>query len=498
MLPCEVIEEIMRIVIHDQFTSHSLCRFRRTAYAWFSQVLHVCRYLRHVSLRCPALWSYIDTSWNHLVETLIQMSLSASLTVIVQFNEQPTMQDNNAIHLVLGEMHRVKNVQFHGEALALDFLRFTLPSSTPNLETLVLTSTILSGFPNTLIKCLQNISDEEEGDLRLRKLFIFNVAVPTDINPCMLRGLRYLKISAFFDWGHTGPSYIPNASNVCQIIEILSQCQNLVEFEFNDYHNLHPSGESDPDDFAALVALPRLQRLHLTLHANSCISLLRHISLPPGVSLYMSGEYNIGPNSTIPPECLAGYKCINVHTSDGLTITADIPNQQTLEIHIPSRRWEELSWEDLCKIVSCILGPSLREVETLILDDYSSIFSQNLGSKEALKPLLASLSHIERLQMSFVTRSTVENLVDALSDTTSTDVTCPKLRIFELHNKTPTRSVTSDFKASTWAKVISCISWRRELGACLERLDISDCGHAIPDAEQICILSSLVGDLRLS
>ncbi|TDL14719.1 hypothetical protein BD410DRAFT_168294 [Rickenella mellea] len=161
MLPHKIVGDIMRMIVHDQFSSHSKRGADGKAYTWLPQALHVCRYLRSVAF------------------------------VNVQLNEteDATSLDNQATHPVLQEMHRIKSLQFHGTTLHSDLLCLILRIEAPCLENLVMTSLNFSELPvpffGNPVSCGK--------DMNLKRLFVFNTLVPTQ--PHVLQNLQFLKIN---------------------------------------------------------------------------------------------------------------------------------------------------------------------------------------------------------------------------------------------------------------------------------------------------------------
>ncbi|TDL20597.1 hypothetical protein BD410DRAFT_899500 [Rickenella mellea] len=463
MLPHEIVGDIMSMIVHDQFSLHSKHRTDGKAYTWFPQALHVCRYLRSVALECSPIWSYIDTSWPHLVGELLRRSRSAPLTAVVQLNENgdPTTPDNQAIQLVLEEMHRVKSLQFH--------------------ENLVVTSLNLSYLPTGLFG---NPASKIK-DMNLKRLFVFNVRVPTELQ--ILRGLQYLKINRCSRPEHFVEP-IPNVSSVSQIVGVLSQCPDLIEFEYNDYEDLDiPMAGSDTR--LAPVALPHLRRIDLTLNANSSVCILRHLVVPPEVLVYISGQFTLNFDAPIPPTYLLGFKTIKADMGQSFFIEAETEMGYILLDLIPST-W---SWEYMFRAVPQLFGVVLSQLESFELDECHFLSSERGSFCEVWKSLLSSFTNLQYLRLSLSLSYVLVGLMDALGETNSGQcLICPILRELVLEVDCPTIP-----PPPVWEKTILCLRSRGEMHSRLAALDVSACKRVQPDTEQVRILASLVDSLLL-
>ncbi|TDL20609.1 hypothetical protein BD410DRAFT_871861 [Rickenella mellea] len=443
------------------------------AYAWFPQVLHVCRYLRGISVDCSAIWSYVDTSWPHLVGELLRRSGSTPLTVIVQLNEgeDPKSPYNQAIRLVLEEMHRIKSLQFHGTALHSDLLRLVLPVQAPCLENLVMTSRSLSELPETFFGHPASNSKR----MNIKRLFVFNMQVPTQ--PHVLQNLQYLKIN------RSRISHpIPNMSSVSQIVGVLGHCQNLIDFEYNDYDDLHMP-VADLDTRLAPVALPHLRRIHMTLNANSSVCILGHLIVKTGISIHISGNYVLNSDAPIQPTYLLGCKSIKAEVWGSFFIEPEC------DMHLDFQR-QSYSWEYIFQALPQLFGSVLSQLLKFELDECGDLYLYRASFSEAWKPLLSSFKSLESLSLNLSLSDVAAGFMDALCETNSGQLVCPNLRELTLDIRWP-----SDPPESVWEKMFLCLRRRNELHSRLATLDISECNRVKPDPEQVRILASLVDAL---
>ncbi|TDL22481.1 hypothetical protein BD410DRAFT_205121 [Rickenella mellea] len=473
MLPHEIVGDIMRLIVHDQFASHSLHRADGKAYTWFPQVLHICRYLRRIALDCSVIWSYVDTSWAHLVGELLRRSRSAPLTVIVQLNEgeDPKSPYNQAIRLVLEEMHRIKSLQFHGTTLHSDLLRLIPPTEAPCLENLVMTSRSLSELPETFFR---------GKGMHLTRLFVFNIQVPDQHH--ILRNLQYLKINR----SRISDS-IPGVSSVPQIVAVLGQCPNLIDFEYNDYEDL-AIPVIDSDTLITPIALPHLRRICMTLNANSSVCILRHLIVPPGIFAYISGEFTLNFDAPIPPTYLLGCNCVKADVRSSFVVQPETETDYCMVLDLHPLTW---SWEYIFQALLQLFGITLSQLQKFELDECR--FGSGRGSSfEVWEPLISSFTCLQYLNLSFSSPYMAVGLMDVLGGTNSGHLICPQLRelILDVGGLT-----IRPFPL--WEKMILCLHSRDELHSRLTTLDVSACKGVEPDAEQVHILMSLVDTLLL-
>ncbi|TDL22480.1 hypothetical protein BD410DRAFT_788278 [Rickenella mellea] len=385
-----------------------------------SQVLHICRYLCRIALNSSIIWSFIDridTSWPHLVDELLRRSRPAPLTVVMQLNENedPKSLDNQAIHMVIEEMYRVKSLQCHGTTLHSDLLRLILPIRTPCPQNLVVTSQNLSEFPGAFFG---NPASSGE-DMNLKKLFVFNIWVPTQSH--VLQNLQCLKIIRYSQSWRFVPT-IPNVSTVSQILGVLSQCPYLIEFEYNDYEGRYIP-VADSDTLITPVALPHLRRICMTLNANSSVCILRHLIVPPGIFAYISGEFTINFDAPISPIYLLGCEYIEVDSGQSVVIKP-VPETGYMLLDLEPRT---LSWEYIFRTLPQLFGALLSQLQMFKLDE-CRLYTEFGSSYELWKPLLASFTSLQHLSLSFATPYMVVGLMDALGETNSGHLICPQLR----------------------------------------------------------------------